>query len=178
MTKTKTKPKDKPPMQILKTATCKTLSGKSTLTYQIGCTPDSVVHLRISKNSGGGFFSEEILSFDAIYEALKKLPSDTPISSYYLAHLFKGKSVNTPSFLLSVLKHLKIIRALPNNKRHHELLDPRPFLDQVSKLMSSPEKTKAPAKRPTKKTVTKKATVKKAAIKKRAISRRKKASTV
>ena len=168
-----TKTEDNPEMRVLKTATCKTLSGKSTLTYQIGATPDSVVHLRITKNSGGGFFSDEWIAHDAVQAALKKLPKDTPISSYYLAHIFKGKSVNTPSFLLAVLKHLKVIRALPNNKRHHELLDPRPFLEQVEKLMSSPVKAKAQTKQPTKKTATKKATVKKAAIKKKSMSRRK-----
>ena len=41
----------KPEMLALKTATCKSISGKSTLTYQIGCAPDSTVHVRISKNS-------------------------------------------------------------------------------------------------------------------------------
>jgi len=45
---------NEPEMKVLKTATCKTLSGKSTLTYQIGLSPQSVVHLRIDKNSGGG----------------------------------------------------------------------------------------------------------------------------
>ena len=43
---------DNPDIKVLKTATCPTLSGKSTLTYQIGLTPESVVHLRITKNSG------------------------------------------------------------------------------------------------------------------------------
>ena len=52
------KPEDKP-MRVLKTSSCKTLSGKSTLTYQIGCNPDSIIHLRISRNDGGGFFSPE-----------------------------------------------------------------------------------------------------------------------
>ena len=50
---------DNPDMKILATATCKTLSGKSTLSYQIGLSPESIVHLRISKNSGGGFFSDD-----------------------------------------------------------------------------------------------------------------------
>ena len=60
-------------MRVLKTATCKTLSGKSTLTYQIGISPDAVVHLRISKNSGGGlllyfypFYSLGILALAGI----------------------------------------------------------------------------------------------------------------
>ena len=35
------KTEDNTNMKVLKTATCKTLSGKSTLTYQIGCDPDN-----------------------------------------------------------------------------------------------------------------------------------------
>ena len=55
------KSEDNPDMRVLKTSSCKTLSGKSTLTYQIGCLPDSTVHLRIAKNTGGGFFSHTII---------------------------------------------------------------------------------------------------------------------
>ena len=166
------KSEDSPDMKIIKTSNTETLTGKSKLTYQIGISPESIVHLRISKNSGGGFFSGEWIEFDAVLDALQKLPKDTGISSYYLAHLFKGKSVNTPSFLLSVLKHLKIVRALPKNKRHHELLDPMPFLDQVTQLMDNGAKsgggTRKAAGAATKNTATKKA-----AIKKKAMARRK-----
>ena len=159
------KPENNSDIKVIKTASCDTLSGKSKLTYQIGCTPDKQIHLRISKNSGGGFFSDEWVSFDAVLDALNKLPKDTGISSYYLAHLFKGKSVNTPSFHLAALKHLKLIRPLPNNKRHHELVDPQAFLEQMDKLMSS--------KGTARKTSTKKTTSKKAVVKKRAAARKK-----
>ena len=67
--------KDNPDMRVLKTTTCKTLSGKSTLTYQLGCTPDSAIHLRITKNSGGGFFSDEWIAVDDILRLLKDHPS-------------------------------------------------------------------------------------------------------
>ena len=104
------------------------------------------------------------MSLDAVLDALKKLPKDTGISSYYLAHLFKGKSVNTPSFHLAALKHLKLIRPLPNNKRHHELVDPKPFLEQMDKLTSS--------KSTARKTSTKK-TGGRTGVRKKAASRRK-----
>jgi hypothetical protein len=163
--------KHNPDIRVLKTATCKTLSGKSTLTYQIGSTPDSVVHLRITKNSGGGFFSDEWIAYDAVQAALKKRREGQAITSFLLAQVFKGKSANNTSFLMAALKHLKLVKPLLNKKREHEPLDPRPFLDGVNKLMSSSVKTKTPSKRPTKKTVTKKATVKKASIKKAANKR-------
>jgi hypothetical protein len=171
------KSEDNPDIKVLKTATCPTLSGKSTLTYQIGISPESVVHLRISKNSGAGFFSDEWIALDDILATLKKLRKDTPITAYYLSELFQGKSVNTPSFLLSVLKQLKVVRQLPKNKRHHELLDPMPFLDQVTQLMDTSAKSGG-ATRKALGAAIKKASVRKAAIKKKAMSRRKTTKTV
>ena len=165
------KPEDNPDMRVIKTATCKTLSGKSTLTYQIGASPESIVHLRIAGNDGGGMFSDEWVAFEAVQKALKDDAEGAAITSIRLTPLFKGKSVNTPSFLLATLKHLKLVRSMQGKRRHHERLDPRPFLDQVEKLMSSSAtgKTKAPVK---------KASTKKAAIKKKALSRKKTARTV
>ena len=148
-------------MKILKTDTCKTLSGKSTLTYQIGSTPDSIVHLRISKNTGGGFFSDEWISLDDILRVLKDRPKESPVLSHFLSPLLKGKSVNTSAFILAALTHLKLLQPLPKKKRVHELLDPKPFLDQMEKLTASEVKPKgtvrkAPTKKATVKTRTKK----------------------
>ena len=75
------------PMKVLKTATCPTLSGKSRLTYQIGINPDSIVHLRISKNDGGGFFSDEWIALDDILDILKKRPEGSPVLSHFLTPL-------------------------------------------------------------------------------------------
>ena len=159
-------------MKVLKSATCPTLSGKSTLTYQIGTSPESVVHLLISKNNGGGFFSDEWLALDDILDTLKKRPKGSPVLSHFLTPLLKGKSVNTSAFILAVLSHLKLIRPLPKKKRQHELLDPMPFLDQVTQLMDAEGKS-AGTTRKASSASTKKAAVRKAAIKKKAMSRRK-----
>ena len=161
------KHEDNPDMRILKTTSCKTLSGKSTLTYQIGCTPESIVHLRIAGNTGGGFFSDEWIPFEGILEVLKDRPRGTPVLAHLLTPLLKGKSVNTSAFLLAAMKHLKLLRPLPKKQRLHELLDPKPFLDQVEKLMSSAGTVKSVRK------TTKKAPSKKAAVKKRAAARKK-----
>ena len=165
------KTEDNPDMRVLKTANCKTLSGKSTLTYQIGCSPESAIHLRIAKNNGGGFHSDEWVSFEAVQEALKDDNEGAAITSVRLTPLFKGKSVNTPSFLLAALKHLKLVRPMQGKQRHHERLDPRPFLDMVDKLMADVNPKGTAKKTPVKKTVSK------AAIKKRATAKRKKATT-
>jgi hypothetical protein len=166
------KTKENPDMRVLKTATCKTLSGKSTLTYQLGVTPDSTIHLRITKNSGGGYFSDEWVKYEDIQAVLKERSKDSPIMSHFISPLLQGKSSNTSGFIMAALSHLKLLRPLPKKKRLHELLDPKPFLDTVEKLMSSDVKSKATVK----KTVRKKATVK-ARTKKKATSRNNKTAS-
>jgi hypothetical protein len=165
------KSEDNPDMRVLKTATCKTLSGKSTLTYQLGVTPDSTIHLRISNNSAAGCYSREWVKYDDIQEALKNDTEGAAITSIRLVPLFKGKSVNTPSFLLAALKSLKLVRSMNGKQRHHEALNPQPFLDTVEKLMSSDVGVKAKttrgavkktARKTVRKTTAKKATKKKA----------------
>jgi hypothetical protein len=171
-------PEDNPDMRVLKSSTCKTLSGKSTLTYQIGCNPDSVIHLRIAGNDGGGFFSDEWIAFDDVLEVLKDRPEGSPVMSHFLTPLLKGKSVNTSAFILAAMKHLKLLKPLPKKQRLHELLDPQPFLDQLEKLMSAPVKTRATAKKTVRKAAVKKAAIKKrATAKKKTTTRTKKATT-
>ncbi|MBE9534116.1 MAG: hypothetical protein IMF03_03880 [Proteobacteria bacterium] len=149
------------PLRILKIDTCPTFSGESTLTYHIGCTPKSDIHIRVYANTGGGFFSPEWVALKDIQKALEKAE---PITSIVLYPLLKGRSVNTTAFLLAVLKHEQLIQPLKGKQRRHELMDPKGFLARVNKLIASkvdlkPEDT--PRKAPRK-------TSKKAAIKKRA----------
>ncbi len=121
-------------MNIIKKATCPTLTGKSKLTYHIGCDDQSEIHFRIHSNTGGGFFSQEWVAWSDIQAALAK---KTPITAIVLHPLFKGKSVNTPAFLLAALKHEKLLRPIKGKQRHHELLDPKAFIARISKKTES-----------------------------------------
>jgi hypothetical protein len=127
-------------IRILKKANCSTLSGKSKLTYHIGCNAESEIHLRIHANDGGGYFSQEWVAWKGIQKALEKA---TPITSIVLYSLFRGKSVNTPAFLLAVLKHEGLLRPLKGKKRSHEMIDPKVFIAKVKKLMVSSAAPKA-----------------------------------
>ena len=151
-----TKTEDNPDMRVLKTSTCNTLSGKSKLTYHIGVDPDSVIHLRVYGNSGGGAFSREWVSLDGIQTALDKRHKGQHVTAFLLQPLFEGKSVNTPAFLLAALSQEKLVRVLPGKKRDHEILDPSAFITKVEKLIASgvDVKVKEPAK-PAKKTASK-----------------------
>ena len=150
------KSEDHPDMRILKTTTCKTISAKSTLTYQLG-TEDNEIHVRVTKNTGGGFFSDEWISMNDIQSVLEEQPTGTPVTSFLLQPLFNGKSVNTPAFLLAALAHEKLLRPMKGKKRSHEPAED--FTSMVEKMTSSPKaaKKKVTSKRPTKKTVPKKA---------------------
>ena len=108
-----------------------------------------------------------------IQRALEKRPNGTFITSFVLQPLFKGKSVNTPAFLLSALIHEQLLKPLPGKKRYHQVLDPADFMGRVEKLISSGAevKTKGAVRKTTAKATP--ASSKKAAIRKKSMARKK-----
>lgn len=117
------------PIQAIHTGECPSLSGQSTLTYAIGRHPeDQSLHLRIVANSGGGMFCDEWASGLAI-DAL--VQSCTVLISRSMCELHAGRSINTGGFVLSVLKHLGLVRVNAENSRHHEMV-PGTTFEQVA----------------------------------------------
>ena len=159
-------------IRVLKKATCKTLSGKSTLTYHVGADPDDEIHVRITKNvGGGGFFSNEWIAMKDIQAVMEEHPVGTPVTSFILFPLFKGRSVNTPAFLLAALTHEKLMYPMKGKKRS---LEPAvDFTEKVTKLMASKATARKASTSSKKKTATKKTVSKKAIIKKKAMARKK-----
>ena len=121
--------------RVLNIASCQTLSGNSQLTYHVGCSSDGNIQLRIYASTGGGTFSQEWIAWKDIERCLKKQTSG--ITSIALHPLFRGKSVNTPSFLLSVLKTEGVLVTVKGKTRSHELADPKPFLAEVKALVEA-----------------------------------------
>ena len=145
-------------VRILKAGTCPSLSGKSTLTYHIGCNTESDILLRVVANTGGGFFSKEWVSLNAIFQAMDKKAVDKPIVSLLLYPLFQGKSLNTPAFLLAVLRQEGLVHQLQDQPKHYERLPSDSFMAEIQKLIQTkidlkPDKAKAviPAKKTTSK---------------------------
>lgn len=154
-------------IKVLKKNTCKFISGKSTIGYQIGGKPDGSIYLRITSSSGGGFFSNEWISLSDVQAILGEHPDDKPITSIVLYPLFRGKLVNTPSFLPAALVDIDLLQPIKGKQRCHQLGDISGFMEKIAKMMSP----KAPAK-----TTRKKASVKKKApVRKKAASKRKSA---
>ena len=170
------KSEDNPDMKFLKKASCKSLSGKSSLTYELAQDQDNEIHVRIIKNTGGGFYSPEFVSLGDIRSVLDEHPAGTPVTSFLLQPLFHGKSVNTPAFLLAALAHEKLLYPMKGKKRSLEPAED--FTAIVEKMTSSSNAAKKVTKRPTKKAVTKKTVSRKAIIKKKATARKKTSKTV
>lgn len=124
-----------PAMRILKVASCPTCSAKGTLTYQLGCKADNQISIRITANSGGGYFSAEWVSLSTIQDALANAPQ--PVTSFAFSKLFQGKSTNTPAFLLAALVNERLLKPIADKQRGYEILDSTAFMAHFSKLIAS-----------------------------------------
>lgn len=122
------------PIQVLKQGSCPTTSGKSQLTYEVGIDDSDGIHLKISGNDGGGFWSPEQVAFTDIQAALKAWPEDQGVTSMTFRKIFRGKSANTPGFLIAVLCAEGIIQPMGDKKRVHQACDPQAFLASVQAL--------------------------------------------
>lgn len=124
-------------IRILKVATCPSLSGKSTLTYHIGCTAKSEIQFSVYANSNAGFFSQEWVPLSAIQQLFDTSPSDKPITAFVLYRLFQGKSLNTPYFLFAALLNEGLVRPSEIVKRCYDRADPKAFMAEVKALIAS-----------------------------------------
>ena len=132
--KVSTKATSELPLRILKIARCPTVSGKSTLTYHVGCTPESVIKIRLYGNTGDGFLNQDWIAWTAIQE---KLELHSPFTSQVLHALFSGKSLNSPGFLMAVLKAEGVVKASTVKGRCYELTKDAGFLAEIERLMAS-----------------------------------------
>ena len=98
----------------LRTEQCLSLSGRSTLTYELGNDPQDRLHLRVTHNTGKGHHNPSWVAYDAVEPLLM---AATTLSASALAKLFAGTSVNTAGFVMAVLKHLGVLQAV-TDKRH------------------------------------------------------------
>jgi len=127
---------EQPSVRVIKKAKCPTLSSKSELYYCLGVDTDDQLMMKIYSNSGGGFFSDEWVSVSKILEALDSCDPDKPITSVALTGLFRGRSVNSPAFLLAALKAEGVLSAVDGKQRSHELGDVAGFLERTKALQA------------------------------------------
>ena len=129
-------------VRILETSSCASLSGKSTLTYNIGC--DTETQIQVVGNDGGGYWNNDWVAYRDIQAELEKEPKE--ITSGTLRCLYPSKSNNSPGFLLAVLKAVGLVQVSTTNPRCYEALDPAVFIAGVKTLMESAPELAAPPK--------------------------------
>jgi hypothetical protein len=135
-------------IHTIKTGNCSSRSGKSKLTYLIGADSASEIHFRINGNTGNGFFNNDWVPLEIIMELLTK--AGGAFTSYALHPLLKGKSNNTPAFLIASLLEEGIIHRSVSEKRCYELSDVSVFMAKIKPLMESTtviEKESKPSKK-------------------------------
>ena len=122
-------------IHTIKTGNCSSRSGKSKLTYLIGSDDDSEIHFRINGNTGNGFFNNDWIPLKTILELLGK--SGGAFTSFTLHPLLKGKSNNTPAFVIAALLEEGIIHRSVSEKRCYELSDVSVFMAKIKPLTES-----------------------------------------
>ena len=133
-------------IRTLKTGNCSSRSGKSKLTYLIGADSASEIHFRINGNTGNGFFNNDWVPLKTILELLTK--AGGAFTSYALHPLLKGKSNNTPAFLIASLLEEGIIHRSSIEKRCYEMSDVSVFMAKIKPPMEAKTESKPTKKKP------------------------------
>ena len=160
-----------PPVRIIKVGTCKSLSGKSNLSYHVGhliadvedseAAPVDSIMFRTHSNSSAGFFSNEWVPMSKIQKELNKVPSGHGITSFTLFPIFKGRSQNSPGFLLAALLNEGLVTHLPEKKRSYGRLPDAGFIAEMVKLIDAGTDLRGDAKSAQGKTISEKSASKK-----------------
>ncbi len=124
-------------IRILKIGTCSTLSGRSELTYHLGCDAESEIHFRVVQNSGNGQFNANWVSLSVIEKLLTQHPADKPMTSRVMQSVFRGKSSNSPAFLFVSLKAEGLVKAGEGKDSGCLLGDIEAFKQAISALVAA-----------------------------------------
>ena len=116
------------PIRVLKEGSCPSLTGRSTLGYELGLDDHSELYLRLVSNTGSGFFSKEWVACSVIEQLIN---GSAELTSTSFKAIFPNKSVNTGGFVMAVIKALGLIQPNPQNSRWHQQV-PEMSFDQVA----------------------------------------------
>jgi len=129
---------------ILKTSTCQALSGNGTIGYELSLDNKKALHIRITSNSGGGYFSDELIAMAEIEDILFSLAHNERLTSTALQPLFRGKSVNGIAFLMAAIRNEGFVKPIGELKRYHQCIDAKSFKALIRKLQKLTSSTASP----------------------------------
>lgn len=118
------------PMRILRIATCPSISGRSELTYHVGCDEHNAIHFRLWANTAAGMFSNTWFSLLDVSKLLSE-----GITSSALQPLWQSTSRNNAGFTLAVLLGEGLIETTVDRK--YRATNPAPFLERINALIAS-----------------------------------------
>ena len=110
---------------VIKTAHCPSRSGRSELSYQLGKDEALKLYIKITDNTGNGYFNAEWLCLEAIQHQLEKY--SMPFGAQQIRNLFEGKSVNTLHFVFAALLSEGFLIKDEQNTRQYRLGDVEGF---------------------------------------------------
>lgn len=123
-------------IRILKSDTCLSLTGRSTLGYQLGRKGDSELYIRLVSNTASGFFSREWIACITIEQLIN---GAVELTSTSFKILFPNKSVNTGGFVMAVIKALGLIQTNELNSRWHEYVVDMTFEKVIAEISTHVE---------------------------------------
>lgn len=125
-------------IRIIKHDHCSKISSPDdfTLTYNIGYDDSAEsLYLRIIANSSGGFFSNEWISIDSIWETIETCKADKPFKALIFKRLYQSQSANNHGFLAAALRAEKLLLPAEKQKLSHTKGEIKAFKTSMQKLI-------------------------------------------
>lgn len=124
---------EEPSTRVLEVKQCASLSGRSQITYQIGCRGGNAPYLRVCGNSRKGRYSKEWVATAEIAQVIANTEKLT--AAGLSRSLYPGKSTNSGGFLLAVLGDVGLIEVVGERVKTYAQKDGAEFLEAFHKLL-------------------------------------------
>jgi hypothetical protein len=125
------------PMRVLKVNSCPSLSGRSTLTYHIGCNANGDILLQVAASSGSGSFNSDAIPLSLIETLLSEHPASKPLTSGSIRSVFRHRSSNSHGYLWAIMKSESLILPAETNDGGYTVGNVESFKQAMSALIAS-----------------------------------------
>lgn len=145
---------------MLQQGQCPVISpaSSSVLTFEVGhCAKEGAFYVRVSDNTGGGFFSNEWISLADIEATIEEQPDDLPFKATVFRKLYVSRGLNNYGFLAAVLRHLGILKPVDRAPYSHRPGEMKGFIAAMEDLLAT-RAMKVSSKKPATRRPRKKAT--------------------
>jgi hypothetical protein len=147
MTTRTSKSKDtEPPIQLLSTAKCTSISGRGEVRYSIGVLDDDI-HIKLVGSSGGGQINNSWIPFADVLQLLDNRADGDSFTSSVFAPIFPNVSSNNCGFTLAVALKEKLVLPQAGNRRKFVHNSPAALLAKVDKLTATKASKKSPRRK-------------------------------